>query len=309
MEQIDRIRRFLCEQKFEQDVLYLVEKLSDDSGLFIQNSQIVFAKFTFSKETVIIETSQLKLIQNISIDSTNIDSTFGSGNYDLILYKGNCDDSNAQAFVNLCSSFIKLKEISFHDFFHSLVKLFKVSGMEEKNNFIGLWGEFYIIHLFWTKYGIDIAKYWHYNGPQSTFDFLVKDTSIEIKTSTTNNNTFKIKHSQLFDYKQTFLVILNINSGGSYSLIDFNNYFDNNEPFSSDFNFKLQRIGEMMRINDHRLLNLKQSCNRLMTFKNTCLESIQFVPDCISNIVYDYNFDPKKSTDMLDLVNHIKERK
>lgn len=308
MEQIDKIKKLINEQNLESDLLYLVESLSEDSGLFIQNSQVIFAKHSYSNESIIIETNHLKLIQYVSIDSNKITSTFTSGYYDLIIYKGNIIDTNTQAFINLCSSFAKLDSISFYEFFHSLVKLFKTSNTEDKNNYIGLWGELYVIYYFWTKYSVNLADYWHLSGTSSKFDLVINENLIEIKTSSGSDNIFKIKHDQLFSNRSSFIIVLNAIKGSKWSINDFSSYFDSIEPFKSNFNFKYNRIKELMKIDDKSLLQLKLNCEKLLIFNTSNLDSITNIPDCISNLSYDYYFDSKKSLIITEFIRQIKER-
>ena len=184
--------------------LYLIEKITDRSGLFCSDGDILYLVMNHEHcSPLSVETTFLQMATNVFVQSFDEQRSFPDSNYNILRYKGNCLDEqtdNVEAFVDLCVAHSNLLNgDSFEQFFYSLISLFQLPREQSYLNLEGLFGELSVIkHLFKT-YHFDISPYWHLDGPYSKYDFsLPNKNSIEVKTSSKGNKAISIKHSQMF---------------------------------------------------------------------------------------------------------------
>lgn len=123
--------------------------------------------------------------------------------------------------VHSASNDISQKEI--YEMTKSLIELFEKITQNRNNDLIGFWGELFIIsHL---KSKELLIEAWH-PDKKDTFDFLINNHALEIKTSSSNNRIHNFTYEQL-NSKNTSIIIGSImirKSRSGTSLLDLKNY-------------------------------------------------------------------------------------
>ena len=122
--------------------------------------------------------------------------------------------------VNNASNDISQKEI--YEMTKSLIELFEKITQNRNNDLIGFWGELFIINHLKSKELLIEA--WH-PDKKDTFDFLINNYALEIKTSSSNNRIHNFTYEQL-NSKNTSIIIGSVmirKSRSGMSLLDLKN--------------------------------------------------------------------------------------
>ena len=145
---MNKLNELINKNYFEDQVLYLLDKPSEEFGFFYQDDTVYFGRKSVpGTEAESIDTSYLDLNMNVYIQSVTLDASFTTGYYDLLAFKGNIDDEMYfDIFYNICNAYcFDSKGISFYDFFKSLADIFKRERGEVYKKLIGLIGELLVI--------------------------------------------------------------------------------------------------------------------------------------------------------------------
>ena len=151
---MNKLNGLINNNSFENQVLYLLDKPNKDFGFFYQDKTVYFGRKSIpGTDTESIDTSYLDLNMNVYIQSVTLNSSFDSGYYDLLAFKGNIDDETYfDIFYNICNAYCyDSKGISFYDFFKSLTDIFKQDRGEVYKKLIGLIGELIVIKKFYKE--------------------------------------------------------------------------------------------------------------------------------------------------------------
>ena len=281
------------------DSLYLVEKLSCETGLFVLNGKLVYLVLNIECcKSLGINTEFLHLQTNVFVSAFNTASTtFEEGYYNMItlnLPQHDESSDNLKAFVNLClahSTYMKGQEVM--SFFDSLVSLFQLPNEQHYKNLIGLMGELLFIEFIQNTYGIDLSPYWHTEGIYSRFDFVCPFANFEIKTTSNDSLLFSIKHDQLFTndiHRNNYLiaVIITENNTGRtpeniISDMLTNPDYCNSLQFSINIEKERKRISPTDLINKHFLLK------KIYAYNAQEINQFKILPDCIEGLSYKLN--------------------
>lgn len=290
-----------------EDTIYLIEKITDSIGFFAYNKHFVFLELNDTKDNSSnIKTEYLSLYINIKISSENVKNSFNDGNYNVIVYEGMYNDENFESFVSLCKVYaLNSDELSFKDFFNSLVSLFQLPKEQKILNGIGLYGELKLIQFVKDNYNVDLTKYWHINGVFSKHDFNYKDLKIECKTTVSSKNIITVKHEQLFNSDKCILVKINCdldNDGESIENLQqkllSKSYFYNNLKFS------ILLMKEIKRISIDNYKNMKFTLKGIDFYYSDEINPFSSIPENVLNMSYQLDISNYNPIDD----NYIKEK-
>ncbi len=297
---IKTIRNAVNNSNIESEELFLITKINDFTGFFIHRGKLIYlVKNIEHLSTNNIETEFLIFNSNIYVQSVKNHSTFQSGYYNIIKYKGSINDDNIDSFVNLCMAHSSSNiRINLDKFFYSLITLFQLPKEQQYKNLIGLFGELKFIEHIYSKYNKKIATFWHTSGSLDKYDIVCPNNNFEIKTIKSEEKIVKIKHSQLYncDINKNYLVLIQIeeNNAGE-TLNEFINKIRKISVFSESYNFQLNIEKERKRVSPIDANSLKFKLVNVQIYPISNLDSIKGIPDNITNIEYNYNLGNIKS--------------
>ena len=269
--------------------VYLLEVLNDTAGFFTNEGKLLYiAKDICRYPYEGIETEYLKLQTHVRISSVKNNQTFKDDYYNLIIYKGDLEDSNISSFVRLCAVHANnSKELNFRDFFYSLIALFQLTTEQSFKNVIGLYGELKFMQYAKERRGIDISNSWHRNGSYSQYDFSHGELSIEIKTTISDNSEVMIKHQQIFGEHPCTLVVINCEQYENGETIEEVLSAMYSEPnFFNGINFSINLEKELKRVSLNDIKEMRFGIRQISFFETNVINPFPIVPDMISKLSY-----------------------
>ena len=273
------------------DKLYLVASISKTSGFFAHEGKLVFLLQNVDElKFESIETEYLSLRTNVHIHSVENCNTYSDDYYNLIIFKGTPKDDNIFSFIKLCLVYSNsIKELTFREFFYSLISLFQLPKEQSFKNALGLYGELKFIQSIWTAFKIDISKYWHKSGSYSKYDFSNTNCNVEIKSVLSEEMIVQIKHSQIFD-EPCYLCVVNCekNENGE-SIQDLLEWFYQEDEAFKNVNFAIALQRELKRISTDDIISVRFSLLKLSVYSSLKIRPFDIVPDRLSNLCYDYD--------------------
>ncbi len=297
----------------EDGVIYLVYKLSAFSGFFMSDKHLIY--MVYNTEEIShqsLTTEFLRLDTDIEINSIKNNQQFESGRYNIIeiLPTGQkYDEENLNTFVNICIAHTNsMESSSFLNFFYSLVNLFQYPKEQKFVNLIGLFGELSFLSNISKVMNVDLSNYWHTSGSLDKYDIALKTCNLEIKTTASSDESVTIKHFQLFNKENNFLVTILIeeNNGG----ITLNQLIADMQMHPNHFkslNFALNIEREKKRISSIDA-ETKKFCFKSATIYNANLiNPFQKIPENISDITYKLDLFGLPSVDLTTLEREIKK--
>ena len=303
-----KIQQIKEKDNYTDKKLYLIELLKDNIGFLFGNEKLYFAVESNGLESESIQTTYLSFRTNIFVNTIEDSPSFKPGNYDLLIYTGNFDELFFESFVELCTMFANSNaDIMFNDFFYSLLKLFEVPKETSYTNLVGLFGELAIIKEFYEKHAINIADNWHNSlGTNDKYDFAFPKFNIEVKTTSKESTSFEIKHSQIFNEKNNYVAVVNVqNDNSGITVADLFDFFKNNSSFASNINFWINMQKEKLKVNPTDFSTKRLTLCKISFYLNKDLDTIKNIPECVEKITYTYNFSGKKNTAIEDLAKEI----
>ena len=307
---IKEIRNKVNGNIFNEELVYLLCKVNKNSGFCFYNKKIIYIIKNFDNLAYkSLDTIFLSLKCNLKIESIECDSSFSTGYYNVIFYNDNIMEEEFETFVNLCYIYSECdKKIRFDEFFFKMSSLFQIPKEESYTNLLGFYGELLFLEKCYLDYNIDLANNWHVVNAFDKYDFCINDINcIEVKTTSKNKNVFKLKHDQVFNSLNVFIVAINIkespNGKTIYELIQNINQYD---AFSKNINFQIKLEEEKRKLNSKYANKNKFIFSDLNVYLNKEIKSIEKYPCNISNIMYDYDFDECKNIEISELVEIIK---
>ncbi|MFA7436086.1 MAG: PD-(D/E)XK motif protein [Bacilli bacterium] len=280
-------------ENINEDYIYLIEPVDSNSGFYLHQKKIVFISrqsHDEKKEINDVSTDHLRLVMGVSIKAIQGDPYFKEGLFNMLYYDGDYSIEEIDVFQSLCRLYIENQEtMSFSEFFHLIRNLFNKTKEIEKIEGLGLFGELSIIYRAFTKYGVDLSKYWHKNGIYSKYDFIIGDLAYEIKTSTSSNYEYKIKHDQIFGSERIFIGTVSIQNNENG--ITIRQLVSNIKEIPDFYN----NIKFMINL-EKSLLNIKRSeensyyVDEVRVYDSHEIKTIDILSDGVTNISYNYNF-------------------
>lgn len=293
----------------DKDTLYLIESITKKTGFFCNDGKLIFiVKDEADLTPEGIDTEYLKLQTHIRISSVKNYQTFKDGYYNLIIFNAEPSNDNIFDFVNLCEIYARNEEeLSFRDFFYTLISIFQLPSEKKYINAIGLYGELKFMEYCAKEIDLDISQYWHRNGELSQYDFSNGDKFIEIKSNSNSSDIVIIKHNQVFGVSNGYLVLVstNIDDTGEtiYELIDSmqeeKNYFNN-------FNFNINLTKELKRISEFDCQTVRFVVKDMKMFNTNEINPFEDIPVEIKELNYKYDMSECieiEKREIMDLLN------
>ena len=307
---INEIRNKLKYNIFNDDLVYLLYKVNHNSGFCFYNKKVIFIIENLDNLSYkSLDTTFLSLKCDLKIESIENDSSFNTGYYNVIFYNDNIMEEEFYTFINLCYIYSECdKKIRFDEFFFKMSSLFQIPKEENYTNLLGFFGESLFLEKFYLSYNIDLSKNWHIVNTFDKYDFCINDNCcIEIKTSSKNKDTFKLKHDQIFNNHNIFIVTINIKeSPNGNTILELIENINMHDVFSKNIDFQIKLEEEKRKLNSKYATKNRFIFSNLNIYLNKELDSIENYPSNISNIIYDYEFEGCKNIDIDDFVKTLK---
>lgn len=307
IEEIQKIKKL---ELYNEQEIYLINAINHESGFLLNKNKVMFIiknNEKLDKET--IHTEILTLITNIHISSLNNEPSFKSDEYNILIFNGDVSSELFDTYVELCITYVNSHiKIAFLDFFYSLISLFQLPKESKYKNLIGLFGELSFIIIMFQKYGLDISNEWHSGGSSyDKYDFCFNKFNLEIKSTISNNEIFHIKHNQIFNEQNNYIIVININEDISgNSLDDIYNFLKEKSPFKNNLSLQIKLNEEKRRVDPNQMKNKKYRVNSYKVFYNKQLKTITNIPDGIYELEYKYDFSNLSSIDLCKIIEIIK---
>lgn len=292
---VDEIRK-LMEGIGKNPSIQLLVPLSDKAGFFCTEGRLVYMSLdTFDYSVESIDTDFLSLQIHVPIHAVDNSPTFHDGFYNIIVYKGEIGDDNSESFVNLCSLHaVQDKDLAFREFFYALISLFQLPREQTLKNAIGLYGELKYMQHVAEDFDIDISPFWHKRGPMSKFDFSNNNIGLEVKTTTADKSTTKIKHDQIFGDYACYLVTVECDESEiGESILDVISSMKNTASKFNNLNFVINIERELKRVSSQQLKEMLFSVNSIRTFKASDINPFISLPDNVFDLSYDLDLSEK----------------
>lgn len=288
--------------------LYLLCALSDDSGFFSTRGKLLYiSKDDEVYATQGIETDYLTLQTHVRIRAVKNNQTFPDGWYNIILFKGDLSELSVDSFVHLCTVHSKNKsQLGFRDFFYSLITIFQLPSEQGFKNAVGLYGELRFMKYCYDLTGKDISEYWHRNGPLSKMDFSNGKSSIEVKTTVSEESKVTIKHSQIFGDNICYLAAVCCDRHDNGQTI--NELVSEMQKDGTAFvglNFSINLAKELKRISSQEAEELRFDAGEITLFLNHEINPFPDMPEFVSKLVYDLElsyFEPLSESQIVELI-------
>lgn len=269
--------------------IYLIEVLTNSAGFFANDGKLLYiAKDIYGYPYEGIETDYLKLQTHARISSVKNNQTFCDDYYNIIIYKGNLDDSNISSFIQLCSIHANnFDDLNFKEFFYSLITLFQLPTEQAFKNAVGLYGELKFMQYATDRKNIDISKSWHKSGSYSQYDFSNGVSSLEIKTTMSDNSEVTIKHQQIFGDHPCTLVVINCKqyeNGETIEEVISAMYSDPNA--FNGINFSINLAKELKRISINDVKEIRFGVKQIQFFAVEDINPFPLIPDIVSKLNY-----------------------
>lgn len=277
--------------------LYLLENFSASSGLFALNGNAIYLVANTERcHSISIKTEYLRLDTNTYVSAFNDSATtYEDGFYNSVeLQLSDIPESeaNLSAFINLCISHATYMEgRNIVSFFDSLVSLFQLPREQNYMNLVGLYGELSIIKYFHEKYNQDLSIYWHTTGSMSKLDFVTPVLNIEVKTTSTDKLSFKIKHEQLFENSNdTYLAAVSISENNAgITLDELVTSMLKSVAYCNSLNFAINLEAERRKISPVEASHKRFCLNNIKLYSANEICPFDAIPEIVTDLSYTLN--------------------
>lgn len=293
------------------DRIFLLEALNSNAGFFSSEGQILYIvidEFNYASDG--IDTEYLKLQTHVRISSVANNPTFSDGFYNIIVFKGDLsEEDNLESFVKLCRVHASNStELNFKDFFYSLISIFQLPAEEKLKNAVGLFGELMFMKTVYETFGKDLSKFWHLTGPYSKYDFSNGSTSLEIKTTLSEQKEVTIKHQQIFGEDTCYLVAVNCNrSETGKTIAEVVESLANIPNAFNSINFSINLAKELKRVSPNDVLESKMVFSGFDVYDSYSINPFPVVPDEVSKMTYNlalYCYEPYSQEQLIKLLEN-----
>lgn len=283
--------------------IYLLDALTENAGFFTNEGKLLYiAKDIYEYPYEGIETDYLKLQTHVRISSVKNNQTFNDDYYNVIIYKRDLDDSNIASFIQLCTIHANNSDdLSFKEFFYSLITLFQLPAEQAFKNAVGLYGELKFMQYAKKRQDIDLSTYWHKNGSYSQYDFSNGKSSIEIKTIMSDSSEVTVKHQQIFGNHPCTLVVINCEqyeNGETIEELIISMYSDPNA--FNGINFSINLAKELKRVSIVDIKELRFEVRQIQFFASADINPFPTIPDAVSKLNYKLDISELNSLSEID---------
>ncbi len=303
---INKIKIIKKRDNYSSELLYFLEKISDNSGFLFQDDKVVFIVKSSINDIANYSSSMLRLISNVKINAVEDNAEFVSGQYDCLYYTGSFDLDYFETFLELCRAYDQGKG-TIYDFFFSISGLFKKDSQKNFDKLIGIFGELSLIKILYEKFKINISKNWHFKGDTTArYDFCFDDFNIEVKTTAKEQKIFKLKYDQFLSKRKTYFATCNVitdNSGES--IYDLENYFLLNEHFNKNLDFIIKLKSELLSVQKEYAKEFHFNILDLKLYDRDNIEIFKEIPSSVSKIEFLYDFSTYVNSNLDEIARKI----
>lgn len=276
----------------DKDALYLIEPITEKTGFFSSDGKLIFiAKDEAGLTSEGIDTEYLKLQTHIRLRAVKNYQTFEDGFYNSIIFNAETSNDNIFDFINLCEIYaLNEEELSFRDFFYTLISIFQLPSEKMYINAIGLYGELKFMEYCAKEMGLDISQYWHRNGELSKYDFSNGYNFIEIKSNSNGSDIATIKHDQIFGVSEGYLVLVSANIGDTGETIDeLIESMQEEKKYFNNINFNVNLTKELKRISELDRQTVRFVVKEIKMFDTKDINPFDNIPVEIKELKYKYD--------------------
>ena len=251
----------------DNDTLFLLEPITEKTGFFSNDGKLIFiVKDEEGLTCEGIETEYLILQTHIKISSVKNSQTFEDGYYNLIIFNAESTNDNIFDFINLCEIYAENEEeLSFRDFFYTLISIFQLPSQKKYINAIGLYGELKFMEYCAKEMDLDISQYWHRRGELSQYDFSNSHDFIEIKSNSNGSNIATIKHHQIFEVSDGYLVLVSAYIDDTGETIDeLIEHMQSEKDYFNNINFNINLTKELKRVSESDCQTVRFVVNQIL---------------------------------------------
>lgn len=307
---ISKIKEIIELECYNEDETYLISVLDNDSGFLLHKNHVLFITRNIEKlDNDSINTNLLSLKNNVYISSVDNNPSFSADYYNILSFNESNENPIFDTYVELCNAYVNSqKKMPFIDFFYALINLFQLPKEERYKNLIGLFGELLFIIMIYKEYGMDISDKWHLSGSMyDKYDFCFSTLNVEVKTTLKQEHIFLIKHQQIFNDNNNYIVVNNIEEDiAGNSLDELYTYFKTVSPFKDNLNFQIKLAEEKRKIESSQVKSKKYSIKLSTIYLNKDLETIKDIPNGLYDLQYQYDFTNRKSINIEDFITFVK---
>ncbi len=282
------------------DAIYLIEKLSENTGFFVTNGHLLYLVYNFEGVPhKSLLTDYLLLNTDVEIQSFKNNQKFPSGKYNILDFlpteKG-YDTNNLESFINLCVSHTELMQAkSFVKFFFSLNELFQDPKTQEYKNLIGFFGELYFLRFVCNTLNIDLSSNWHKGGSKDKYEITLDTKNFEIKTTAAIDEEVTIKHNQLFNDDKNYLVVVCVEENSAGETINQLICSMQSDPqHFNNYNFALNVERERKRISPVNADSKRFSVKIINIYDADNINPFKAIPENVSHMTYKLNLINKE---------------
>lgn len=295
----DKIKKAL-ESCSSDGSIYLVHKLSNNSGFFMTNKHLLYMVYNFEHTPhQSLTTEFLRLNTNVEIVSIKNNQMFSTGRYnvlEILPVENLYENSHLESFIKLCkahSEFMEAKK--FVKFFYSLANLFQIPKEQQYKNLVGLFGELIFMDCMCKNLGVDLSTCWHKTGSRDKYEFVLKTKNLEVKTTASLDEEVTIKHSQLFNGECNYLIAVCLEESNSgKTLNQLINEMQEDPQYYNNYNFALNIEREKKKISSTDADIKRFSVKSIMVYYADDINPFNEIPESVSYLTYKLALNQKK---------------
>ena len=289
-------------------LIYLAEKLSETTGFFVSNKHLLYIVKNFDHEaSQSISTEYVNLNTNVDIQAFAAGQQFRTGKYNILDFIPTEDGYNSadlESFVNLCSAHaLYMNATEFVKFFYSLINIFQYPVEQEYKNLVGLFGELAVIKYVYEKSGQDISTFWHKNGSNGKYDFVLDSLNIEVKSTDAFDEEVEIKHDQIFNNDNNYLAVVILeknNAGISANELIRKMLADPN--YCNNYSFSINIEKERKRISPTDSENLFFAVKNIAFYRAKDINPFSSLPDEVGSLSYKLDLSDSTPTEVSNVL-------
>ena len=140
------------------------------------------------------------------------------------------------------------------------------------------------------KMDLDISQYWHRDGELSQYDFSNGDNFIEIKSNSNGSDTAIIKHDQIFEVSDGYLVLVStyIDDTGE-TINELIESMQEEKKYFNNINFNVNLTKELKRISKLDCQTVRFVVKEIKMFNTKDINPFDNIPVEIKELNYKYD--------------------
>ena len=138
-----------------------------------------------------------------------------------------------------------------------------------------------------SKHNVDLSLHWHKGGSRDKYEISLEDINIEIKTTAAIDEEVTIKHTQLFNADQNYLVVVCVEetaAGQTLNQLISSMLFD--QTHFKNYNFVLNIEREKRRVSPVEANRKTFSVKVINLYDATIINPFDSIPGCVSQLTY-----------------------